>query len=76
VKKLLIGACLLLCSVAPVFAATVNVIVNHATPEAIALGETFTVTVSNAGFPQTGGATVGILWNADVLDLDSISPRT
>jgi len=70
VRKLFIGICLLLCSVAPAYAATINVVVNHATPDAIPVGDTFTVTVSNDDFPQTGGAAIGIVWNPDVLDLD------
>jgi len=74
VKTLLTGVCLLLCSFAPAYAATVNVVVDPpANPLAIALGQTFTVTVSNADFVQTGGATVGILWDPVILDLNSIS---
>gem|GEM_PF-6617433 len=73
-KKLYIGVCLLLCSFAPAYAATINVVVDApADPLAISPGEMFTVTVSNAAFEQTGGATLGILWNAAVLDLNSIS---
>lgn len=72
-KKVLLGVSLLLCSFAPAFAATVNVVVNDPDPLTIQQGETFTVTVSNVGFPGTGGATIGIVWNAAVLDLNSIA---
>lgn len=73
-KKFLIGVCLLLCSFAPAYAATVNVVVDPpADPLAISIGETFTVTVSNTDFVQTGGATLDIIWSAAILDLVSIS---
>jgi len=74
VKNLFLGVCLLLCSGAPVYAATIDVIVDPpADPMAIMQGEMFTVTVRHTNFPQSGGGTLGILWNASVLDLNTIS---
>jgi len=60
----------------PVYAATIDVTVNHATPDAIPFCTTFTITISHTDFPQTGGATVGVIWNPDVLDLTSITTDT
>lgn len=70
-KNLCCGFLLLMTSVAPAVAETVDV---NPSATQVAPGDSFTVHLDHTGFPTIGAGTVGIEWNPAVLRLDGIAP--
>ena len=68
ISKQVIGALALLCSSVSM-AATINVVSTNNNPN---VGQTFSVTVSGAGFPETAGATLQLSWNTAAVSVTSV----
>ena len=72
IPGLLLSALALLCSSAGLAAtANVNVVPSNTTPS---VGDSFSVTVSGAGFPETGGATLGLSFDSTVVKVTGVVP--